>query len=116
MSTVKPCAMVTASSSGSITLTSWVSSSAKTTPVSGERIVPPRIAPMLTSGQKPTPSNGSMCASRPPSAPPIISSGASTPPEVPEPSEIDQISDFTISTPTMMRVGMLPCSSSPMTS
>ena len=39
-------------------LTSCVSSSAKTTPVSGERIVPPRIAPMLTSGQKPAPSVG----------------------------------------------------------
>ena len=39
-------------------LTSCVSSSAKTMPVNGERIVPPRIAPMLTSGQKPAPSSG----------------------------------------------------------
>ena len=39
----------------------------------------------------------------PPSAAPIISNGASTPPEVPEPSEIIQIADFTSSTPAKMR-------------
>ena len=71
-------------------------------PVSGDRIVPPRIAPMLTSGQKPAPRHGSTCASTPPSAPPIISSGASTPPDVPEPSEIAQIGDLTMSTPAMI--------------
>ena len=58
---------------------------------------------MLTSGQKPAPASGSTCASRPPSAPPIISSGASTPPEVPEPSDTDQMVDFTTSTPTIAR-------------
>ena len=45
--------MMAATSSGSSMLTSCVSSSAKTMPVNGERMVPPRIAPMLTSGQKP---------------------------------------------------------------
>ena len=99
-----------------MTLTSCVNSRTKTTPVSGDRIVPPRIAPMLTSGQKPAPSHGSRRASSPPSAPPIISSGASTPPDVPDPSETAQIADFTTRTPTMMRVGMSPCSNPPMTS
>ena len=61
---------------------------------------------MLTSGQKPAPSAGQERAPRaPPSAPPIISSGASTPPEVPEPSEIAQIIDLTSRTPTMSRSG-----------
>ena len=108
-STVKPCAIVTATSSGSIMLTSCVSSSANTTPVNGDRIVPPRIAPMLTSGQKPAPSAGNTIASSPPSAPPIISSGASTPPDVPDPSENDQMIDFTISTPRITRVVADPC-------
>ena len=97
-------------------LTSCVSSNAKTTPVNGERMVPPRIAPMLTSGQNPAPSTGKTIASRPPSAPPIISSGASTPPDVPEPSETDQMIDFTMSTPTMIFVGTSPCSRLPMVS
>ncbi len=35
----------------------------------------------------------------PPNAAPIISNGASTPPEVPEPSEIIQIADLTRRTP-----------------
>ena len=71
---------------------------------------------MLTSGQKPTPSNGSTAASRPPSAPPIISSGASTPPEVPDPSDSAQIVDFTSSTPTITRRVTSPCSSAPIVS
>ena len=37
----------------------------------------------------------------PPSAPPIISSGASTPPDVPEPSETAQITDLTSKMPAM---------------
>src|SRR5205085_11272527 len=94
--TVNPWAIVTAGSSGSIMLTSCVSSNAKTMPVNGERMVPPRIAPMLTSGQKPIPSAGRIHASTPPSAPPIIRSGANTPPDVPDPSEIDQMTDLTI--------------------
>ncbi|HXA07051.1 MAG TPA: hypothetical protein VNY30_19525 [Bryobacteraceae bacterium] len=50
---------------------------------------------MLIKGQKPTPSLGSIMASSPPSAPPIMRSGASTPPEVPDPSENAQMKDFT---------------------
>ena len=79
---------------------SWVSSRAKMMPVSGERIVPPSTAAMLTSGQSaasPPGRNGETIA---PSAPPMISSGASTPPEVPEPSAIDQISPLTTISPT----------------
>src|SRR5947208_3343781 len=90
-------------SSGSSMFTSCVNSSAKAMPVNGDRIVPPRIAPMLTSGQKPTPMSGSIQASMPPSAPPIMSNGASTPPEVPEPSEIDQIAALTMRIPTRAR-------------
>src|SRR2546430_13013980 len=37
--------------------------------VKGDRIVPPRMAPMLISGQKPAPSLGRNIASSPPSAP-----------------------------------------------
>src|SRR3954454_5268207 len=86
------------------------------TPVSGERIVPPRIAPMLTSGQNPTPSAGSHQDSIPPSAPPIISSGASTAPEAPDPSDVDQMIDLTINTPTIRCEATSPCSSAPMVS
>jgi hypothetical protein len=50
---------------------------------------------MLTSGQNPAPSFGRKVASTPPIAAPIMSSGASTPPDVPEPREITQIADFT---------------------
>src|ERR1043166_6168637 len=46
------CAPVTGTSSGTIMLTSCVSSIANTIPVSGERIAPPITAAMLTSGQK----------------------------------------------------------------
>ena len=42
---------------------------------------------MLMSGQNPALSTGKILASSAPSAPPIINSGARTPPEVPEPSE-----------------------------
>src|SRR5207249_9603229 len=65
------------------------------------RSVPPSVAPMLMSAQKPAPSFGRNIASSPPSAPPIISSGASTPPEVPEPSDTAQMNHLTISTPKM---------------
>ena len=47
----------------------------------------------------------------PPSAPPIISSGASTPPDVPEPSDTAQMVDFTSSMPTITRRLTSPCSS-----
>ena len=87
--------MVAAISNGSRTLISCVSSSANTIPVSGDRMVPPRIAPMLTKGQNPVPTAGKNIASTPPNAPPIISNGANTPPDVPDPSATAQITDFT---------------------
>jgi hypothetical protein len=37
-------------------------------PVNGDRIVPPRMAPMLTSGRKPAPRFGRNALSTPPSA------------------------------------------------
>ena len=69
------------------------------------------MAPMLIKGQKPTPSLGSIMASSPPNAPPIMSSGASTPPEVPEPSENAQMKDFTSRMPQITLRATLPCSS-----
>ena len=113
---MKPCASVTATSSGSRMFTSWVSSSAKITPVNGARIVPPRIAPMLTSGQNPAPSFGKTIASTPPSAPPIIRSGASTPPDVPDPSDTAQMIDFTIRMPRITLPGTSPWSRLPIVS
>ena len=71
---------------------------------------------MLTSGQNPTPSAGRNQASIPPSAPPIISSGASTPPEVPEPRDTDQMIDFTTSMPTITFPATSPWRRSPITS
>ena len=62
--------------------------------VSGERIVPPIIAAMPISAHSPVSPSGIIMARHAPNAPPIISSGASTPPEVPEPSAIDQTSDL----------------------
>ena len=50
---------------------------------------------MLTTGQNPVPTAGKNIASTPPKAPPIISSGADTPPDVPDPSDTAQITDFT---------------------
>ena len=116
VSAVKKCAITEATSSGRITFISCVSSNANTMPVNGDRMVPPRIAPMLISGQKPRPSLGRNMASRPPSAPPIISSGASTPPEVPEPSENAQMNDLTSRMPQITWTGTLPWSSAPMVS
>src|ERR1700675_3885920 len=65
--------------------------------VNGERMVPPNTAPMLINGQNPAPSLGRNMASRPPSAPPIMSNGAKTPPDVPGPSEPPQRTHFTTS-------------------
>ena len=58
---------------------------------------------MLTSGQNPIPAPGNTRLSSPPSAPPIISSGASTPPEVPEPSDTDQIRPLTTTSSRIAR-------------
>src|SRR5262245_43661713 len=67
--------------------------------VSGERIVPPIIAAMPMSAHSPLSPTGMNFAEAAPSAPPIISNGASTPPDVPDPSAKDQTSDFPIRIP-----------------
>ena len=86
-------------------LMSCVSSSAKITPVSGERIVPPRIAPMLTSGQKPTPSAGRNqrfdAAERAAHHQQRREHAA----RVPEPSDTAQMTDLTSRTPRITRAG-----------
>ena len=109
-STVVACASIAATSNGRSTLMSCVSSRANRIAVNGARIVPARIAPMLINGQKPAPSCGRNMASTPPNAAPIISKGASTPPDVPEPSEMIQMADFTSSTPAITARGTSPCS------
>ena len=45
-----------------------------------------------------------------------MSSGASTPPDVPEPSDTDQIVAFTSKMPTMTRAGTSPWRSAPIVS
>src|SRR5215510_3568345 len=80
-------------------LRSCVNSSAKIMAVSGERIVPPIIAAMPMSAHSPLSPTGMNFAEAAPSAPPIISNGASTPPDVPDPSAKDQTSDFPIRIP-----------------
>src|SRR5262245_12910568 len=67
--------------------------------VSGERIVPPIIAAMPMSAHSPLSPTGMNFAEAAPNAPPIISNGASTPPDVPDPSAKDQTSDFPIRIP-----------------
>ena len=62
--------------------------------MSGERMVPPIIAAMPIIAQRPTSPTGSHWPMTAPIAPPMISNGARTPPEVPEPSAIDQTSAF----------------------
>ena len=64
------------------------------TPVNGDRITPPSTPASAISAQKPGPTSGNTWASSAPSAPPIMNIGASTPPEVPEPRDSDQISVF----------------------
>ena len=59
-------------------------------PVNGERIVPAIIAAIPIIAHRPVSPTGNHCPSNAPSAPPMMSNGASTPPDVPEPSAIDQ--------------------------
>ncbi len=72
-----------------------VSSTANSVEVIGARMVPPIIAAMPSTAQKPGAACGMTGAMTAPSAPPMISSGASTPPDVPEPSATDQITPLT---------------------
>ena len=69
-------------------------------PVSGERMVPPMIPAMPTAAQRPISPPGSHCPKSPPSAPPIMSKGASTPPEVPEPRETAQTRALATTSPS----------------
>ena len=94
----------------------WVSSNAKMIAVSGERIVPPMIAAIPISAHRPGSPSGTSAPNSAPIAPPMISSGASTPPEVPEPSAIDQISALTIARRITAPSAMFPPSSAPITS
>ncbi len=55
---------------------------------------------MLTRGHKARSPPGKALASSAPRAHPIIKSGATTPPDVPEPSAIDQISPLTTISPS----------------
>ena len=57
------------------------------------------MAPMLTSGQKPSAEMREETSLDSAQRAPIINSFPSTPPDVPEPSDITQIADFTRSTP-----------------
>ena len=70
---------------------SCVSSSANITDMMGARIMPPSVAAMKTSGHSAGCEPGSHGPTSTPSAAPIISSGASTPPDVPEPSATTHI-------------------------
>ncbi len=97
-------------------LISWVSSRQKTMPVSGERMTPPSTPARDTSAQKPGPTCGKTSASAAPSAPPTMNIGASTPPDVPEPSDSPQISVLTTRTPTISPTVACPVSSASMTS
>lgn len=67
---------------------------------------------MPISGQKPTPTSGRTMAPTPPSAAPMINRGASTPPDVPEPSAMAQISALTMTSPTMISPASRPLSRS----
>ena len=92
---VKPCATSVAASSGRSALLSCVRPNAKTIAVSGAPSVAPSVAAMQTSGHSAGSPPGSTGASTVPSPAPSISSGASTPPEVPEPSATTQMIAFT---------------------
>jgi hypothetical protein len=93
-----------------------VSSRVNTTPVSGERITPPTTAARPAIAQNPANTCGIACPSSAPSAPPIMNTGASTPPEVPEPSESDQMRVLTTRMPMISDRVARPVSSWSITS
>ncbi len=92
---MKPYAVTDAINSAGSELMSCVSSRAKIAPVNGERIVPPSTAAMHTSGHSVASPPGRIGDSSAPTAPPMMSNGASTPPDVPEPSDADQMNALT---------------------
>ena len=73
-----------------------VSSTAKIAPVRGARMAPLMIPAIPAIAQKPA-GPGRNWPSATPSAPPRISNGASTPPEVPDPNAISQTTALTTS-------------------
>ncbi len=74
-------------------------------------MVPPIIAAMPINAHSPVSPTGSMAPNTAPSAPPMMSSGASTPPEVPDPKAIDQMTAFTMANRSVADVVISPCSS-----
>ena len=80
--------------------------------VSGDRIVPSITAAMPIKAQTPASPTGMTQPKMAPSAPPMISSGARTPPDVPEPKAMDQMIAFTRTSRSVADVVMLPSSSS----
>ena len=81
----------------------WVSSIANITPVRGLRMTPPTTAAKHINAQNPGATGANTCASSAPSAAPIMNTGASTPPDVPEPSDRLQIKVLTTRIPTINR-------------
>ena len=110
-STVTASAATQATNTRGSTLTSCVSSSMNAVAVKGARIVPPMSAPMLTAAHSPG-SPPSQCASNAPSEPPMIKSGASTPPDVPEPRATAHISAFVRRSPSSIAPTNRPASKS----
>ena len=87
-----------------------VSSTAKKVAVSGARIVPPIVAAIAISGQNPGDAAGRKPLSVAPIAPPMMRSGARTPPDVPDPSATDQITALATSSPAADAATVWPSS------
>src|SRR6478735_4145556 len=91
-----------------------VVSKAKITDANMARDAPAKMAAMPTSapmrGSMPSDgaTNAAPAASAAPRPPPSVNSGASVPPEVPEPSEIDQETPFQKISTSMARPARLP--------
>ncbi|MNE69400.1 hypothetical protein D3C80_1651200 [compost metagenome] len=116
VSTEKPYATAVVSSNGSSACVSCVSPNANTIAVSGAPSTLPSTPAMHTSAHSSGEPPGSHGASTVPSPAPSISSGASTPPDVPEPSAAIQITALTASSPSAMPMAMRWLSRSPITS
>jgi hypothetical protein len=110
-STVTLSAAMEPTSNAGNRLKSCVNSTVKTTAVSGARIVPAIMDAMPNAAQTPGSPTGIQVPTKAPSAPPIINSGANTPPEVPEPSAIAQTSALAAIKPAAPGPGMAPRSS-----
>ena len=82
--------------------------------VNGERMVPPVRAAMLIIAHSPGSPNDMNLPSRAPSAPPMISSGASTPPDVPDPNEMDQTTALPINSPITTAPTISPLITNPL--